>query len=381
VQAGDPSDSERPETLTSRVFAAAEHNKVPLRTIVVTVAVVVVAGLMLALAWTIRTDLLLFGVAVFIAVLLAGPVAWLERLGMRRSLATSLVFFTGVIATCAIVFLFGAPLVSHVTGFVSRLETLVKQARTGQGWIGKLINRFHLHNWITQNAPKLDTLAEKLASPALRVGTAALTTVIELLVIAMLSFFLLLDLPKIWKGFLSLLPEDHARRVARVAHEASTGVTGYMLGNVLTSVIAGLIVFVSLLLFGVPYAGLLGAWVALVDLLPIIGTLVAGIPTLIVAALHSTTAFIGMLAIILVYQQIENHVLNPIVMSRTVKMSKLLILITVIVAATLGDRLDGVFGTFIGAIIGIPIGSAIQVIVRELRRPDVGAPSDAPEGP
>ena len=138
----------------------------------------------------------------------------------------------------------------------------------------------------------------------------------------MLSFFVLLDLPKIWKGILGMLPPQHAERVGRVAHEASVGVTGYVAGNVLTSIIAGLVVFVSLLIFGVPYAGLLGLWVALVDLLPVVGGLLAGIPTVLLAFLHSTSAFIGVLVIFLVYWQVENHVLNPIVMSKTVRMSE-----------------------------------------------------------
>jgi predicted PurR-regulated permease PerM len=187
---------------------------------------------------------------------------------------------------------------------------------------------------------------------------------------------LLLDLPKIWRGFLGLLPPEHAQRVGRVAHEASTGVTGYVAGNVLTSLIAGLVVFVSLLIFGVPYAGLLALWVALVDLLPVVGALLAGVPTVLLAFLHSNSAFIGVLVIFLVYWQVENHILNPIVMSRTVRMSKIVVLIAVMVGATLGGQIAGVFGTFIGALVGIPVGSATQVIVREIRR---GTPAVANE--
>ncbi len=87
-----------------------------------------------------------------------------------------------------------------------------------------------------------------------------------------------------------------------------------------------------------------------------------------------------MTVIFVVWWQVENHVVNPIVMSRTVRMSKLLILIAVVVGATLGGRIGGPFGTFIGALVGIPVGSAIQVIVREARRTDVaaGSPSSSP---
>jgi predicted PurR-regulated permease PerM len=131
----DDAPSGRPETLTARMLEAAEHHEVPLRTIVVTVAVVVAAGLLLALAWIIRTDLILFGVAIFLAVLLAGPVGWLQRY-MRRSFATAIVFFTGLALFSGIVYLFGSPLVSHLDAFANNLPVLVQQAEHRAGWVG-----------------------------------------------------------------------------------------------------------------------------------------------------------------------------------------------------------------------------------------------------
>jgi predicted PurR-regulated permease PerM len=366
----DDVPSGRPETLTARVLEAAEHHEVPLRTIVVAVAVVVATGLLLALAWVIRTDLVLFGVAIFLAVLLAGPVGWLERFGMRRSFATAIVFFSGVVLFGGIAYLFGAPLASHLKAFADNLPTLVQQAKHGQGWVGRLVNQLHLHNWVVKNAPKLSQLATSLANPALRFGAAAAGTIFKIVTIAMLTYFLLLDLPKIWRAALSLLPAERAGRVDRVIQEASRGVTGYMAGNIATSVIAGLVVFLSLLIFGVPYAGLLGLWAAIVDLLPIVGGLLAFFPAVLLGLLHSPSAGIGVAVVCVVYWQVENHVLNPVIMSRTVRMSKLLILMAVVVGATLGGQLAGAFGTFVGALIGIPVGSAIQVIVREVRRPE-----------
>ncbi|HEV3327852.1 MAG TPA: AI-2E family transporter [Acidimicrobiales bacterium] len=371
----DDAPSGRPETLTARMLEAAEHHEVPLRTIVVTVAVVVAAGLLLALAWIIRTDLILFGVAIFLAVLLAGPVGWLQRY-MRRSFATAIVFFTGLALFSGIVYLFGSPLVSHLDAFANNLPVLVQQAEHGQGWVGHLINRLHLHNWVVKNAPKLDQLAGHLANPALQFGAAAASTIFKVVTILMLTYFLLLDLPRIWRGTLSLLPEPRSSRVARVAHEASLGVTGYMAGNIATSIVAGFVVFVSMLAFGVPFAGLLGLWAAIVDLLPIIGGLLAFVPAVLLALLHSPSAGIGVAVICVIYWQVENHVLNPIVMSRTVKMSKLLILVAVVIGATLGGQLAGAFGTFVGALVGIPVGSAIQVIVREVRREDAVVPNE-----
>ena len=206
----DETPSGRPETLTARMLEAAEHHEVPLRTIVVTVTVVVAAGLLLAFAWVVRTDLILFGAAVFLAVLLAGPVGWLEHMRMRRSLATAIVFFTGLAIFAGVAYLFGSPLVSHLKAFANNLPDLIAQAKHGQGWVGHLVNTLHLHNWVVKNAPKLSQLADHLADPALHLGEAAVGTIFKLVTILMLTYFLLLDLPRIWRGTLVLLPEGRA---------------------------------------------------------------------------------------------------------------------------------------------------------------------------
>jgi predicted PurR-regulated permease PerM len=127
-------------------------------------------------------------------------------------------------------------------------------------------------------------------------------------------------------------------------------------------------VFVSLTILGVPFAGLLGIFVALVDLLPLVGGLLAGLPVVIIAAIHSVPAGIIMLVIFLAYQQVENHILNPVIMSKTVRLNPFWVLIAVLVGATLGGKVAGGLGSFVGALIGIPVGGALQVIVREVRR-------------
>ncbi len=121
-----------------------------------------------------------------------------------------------------------------------------------------------------------------------------------------------------------------------------------MLGNFLTSVIAGVIMGISLAILGVPFALLLGAFVALVDLLPLVGGLLAGVPVVIIAAIHSVPAGIVMLIIFLSYQQVENHVLNPVIMSRTVRLNPFWVLLAVLVGATLGGRVGSDLGTFVG---------------------------------
>src|SRR6202030_3650503 len=133
----------------------------------------------------------------------------------------------------------------------------------------------------------------------------------------------------------------------------------------LTSLIAGAVVFVTLFVLGVPFPFLWGLWVALVDFLPMIGGALAGIPTVLFAFTQGLTPGIATAIVFIVYTQVENHILNPVIMSKTVKISPLLVLIAVLVAASLGSWVGGLFGGFVAALLAIPAAGALQVITRE----------------
>jgi predicted PurR-regulated permease PerM len=115
-----------------------------------------------------------------------------------------------------------------------------------------------------------------------------------------------------------------------------------------------------------------------------IGGALAGIPTVLFALGHSLLAGIVTLVVFLVYTQIENHILNPIVMSRTVRVNPLLVLISILVGATIGSWIGGVFGGFVAALIAIPAAGAAQVVTREIwvsTAPGAPAPPDPPDPP
>jgi predicted PurR-regulated permease PerM len=186
---------------------------------------------------------------------------------------------------------------------------------------------------------------------------------------------------------LSQMRPARAAKATEVATEVNRAVAGYMLGNFLTSLIAGIVIFVTLMVLGVPYPLLWGLWVALVDFLPMIGGALAGIPTALFAFTHSLAAGIVTAIVFLAYQQVENHILNPVIMSKTVKISPLLVLIAVLVGASLGSLVGGLFGGFVAALLAIPAAGALQVLVREAWQatappPDPPPPaSDAPDDP
>jgi predicted PurR-regulated permease PerM len=176
-------------------------------------------------------------------------------------------------------------------------------------------------------------------------------------------------------GLLGMMSPGRARRYSGIARQVNAEVTGYMLGNFATSVIAGAVVLVTLLILGVPFPFLWALWVALVDFLPMIGGALAGIPVVLFALTHSFSAAIVTLIVFLVYTQVENHVLNPLIMSRTVKINPLLVLVSILVGASIGSWVGGIFGGFVAALLAIPLAGAGQVIVQEAWR---STASDAP---
>jgi predicted PurR-regulated permease PerM len=256
--------------------------------------------------------------------------------------------------------------VNGLTHFSQRLPTYVQYAEHGHGWIGHLVLRFHLQAWVTRNAPKLHSLGVTLARPALSVGKGAVSLLATLGTIFGLLVLFLLEGPKMGRWLMELMPPDRAAYCRRVGNEISQSATGYAFGNLLTSLMAGLVVFVTLTLLGVPFPLLWAVWVALVDFLPMIGGALAGIPTVLFAFGHSFTAGIVTAAAFIGYQQLENHVLNPVVMSRTVKINPLLVLLAILVGTSIGDWLGGTFGSFVAALLSIPVAGALQVVAREL---------------
>ncbi len=232
------------------------------------------------------------------------------------------------------------------------------QAQSGKGQLGALITRFHIESFVSSNVSKITSAAGNLTGTLLSATRTFLTGLTGVITIALLSVFILLEGPKVVQNTLGLLPVETRALVHRILERSEKAVAGYVFGNLATSVIAGVVVGASLSILGVPFALLLALWVAIVDLLPLVGGLLAGVPTVFIAFLHSPIAGVVMLVVFLTYQQIENHILNPVVMARTVSLNPLWILIAVLV----GTDLSG----FTGALIGIPVAAMIQVTSQEL---------------
>ena len=332
---------------------------VPWRTIFATVAVVVgTIGIFLLLRELSRI-LAWLAVAGFFTVVLAPAVDGVQqRLRLRRGLATALVFFTGLLVVVGLLFIFIRPVVEQVSGFVDDLPDRVEEARDGRGPVGGLVKRFDLDRYLDENEDRIQEALRGAGTPALGVARQVFNGILAFVTILVLTFLMLLRGPELTAGILSLIPDRHRERVRLVSADAAKAVSGYMIGNFLISIIAGLATYVFVLIVGLPSPEVLALWVAFADLIPMVGATLGAIPAVLVAFLQSTPIGIATLIFFIVYQQFENHVLQVTVMSRTVDVNPLTVLVSVLAGIEL-------FG-FLGALLAIPVAGVIQVIVRNV---------------
>jgi predicted PurR-regulated permease PerM len=325
------------------------------------VGVLILGGVFLA--WSLLNALLtvlaLMVVAAFFAVVLTPAVDLLERrTHIRRGLATLAVFIVGVLVFGALGYAFARPVYDSSSTFAKDLPRTIRDAEHGRGEVGHYLKDIGAQKWAHDNLPKLRDSLSDANGPLLSAGKTVLTGVVAFLTILVLTFLMLMEGPSIGAFFLDLFPERRAERIRRVGADAAKAVTGYMAGNLLISLIAGIAIYIWLRAFSIPFALVLALWVAFADMLPLVGATVGAIPAIFVALLDSPAAGIATLGFFVVYQQFENHVLQTTVMAKTVKLNPLGVLLAVLVGVELAGLL--------GALLAIPAAGAIQVVARDI---------------
>jgi predicted PurR-regulated permease PerM len=359
-------EEEVPETRRRAMLRTADLNSVPVLSILFAIFAVVAVYISGQVIYHLR-DLLMLGlIGGFIALILNPMVIGLQHWRVkRRGGAVAIVTLGALVVFLGLAVLFGYPLINGITHFAHALPGYVHRAQEGKGAIGRLFRKYHVSAWVKRNSSHLTSLATGLGKPALALGKGAASALLSLVAIFSFVVLLLIEAPKIRRSIMRLLSKERGKRYRHVGKIIARNVSGYILGDMMTSVIAGIIVFITLIAVGVPYPFLWALWVALVDFLPTIGGALAGVPTVLFAFAHSLSAGIITAIVFLIYTQVENHVLNPIVMSRTVKINPLLVFAAVLIGADLGAWIAGLAGGFVAVLLAVPVAATIQVIVRE----------------
>jgi predicted PurR-regulated permease PerM len=333
------------------------------RTVLAVLGIVLAVAAVLQLLWIARQVLSWFFVALFFALALNPIVEWLQRRGLRRrgaaAGATYLLAF-GVIVGMA--FLFIPTLVNQSNDFANAVPGYVHDLTHGRGRLGFLQTKYHIVDKVREaihNGGASRLLG--LSGTAIAVTKSVITIVVATVTIIFMTFFMLLEGPGWIDRFFDLLPEEQRPRWRAIGHEIYRTVGGYVFGNLLISVIAGTGVAIVLFIVGVPFAVALGLLVAILDLIPLAGATLAGILVTTVAVL-SQGWVTGVIVVVffIVYQQLENHLLQPLIYGRTVQLSPLAVLLAVLIGAELAGIL--------GALGAIPVAGTIQVLIREWLR-------------
>ncbi len=328
-------------------------------TVVRTVLLIVAVAVVLEVIWISRHVLAWILISIFLALALDPLVSWIERRGVaRRSAAVGLAYVLVTLVIVGIGWTFVPKLVDEVNGFVDATPGYVQDLTEGRGRLGFLERKYQIVEKVREqvNEGGASRLLG-LSGTALAITKSVLTLLVASVTIIFLTFFLLLEGRGWVERLYSVLPEESQPRWRRIGAEISQTVGGYVTGNLLISLIAGTSMTIVLLIMGVPYAVALGLLVAVLDLIPLAGATIAGIIVVTVSFLHSVPAGIVLAVFVIVYQQLENHLLQPVIYGRTVQLSPLV----VIVAILIGAELAGI----LGALVAIPTAGAIQVLVRD----------------
>jgi predicted PurR-regulated permease PerM len=332
------------------------------RTILMVIGLVVAAWALLTLIAITRHVLTWILVSLFFALALNPAVEFFMRHGIkRRGQAAALTYVLALSAIALIGFAFIPTLVNQVNDFVQAVPGYVHDLTHGRGRLGFLETKYHIVEKIRKAVREGGaSRVLGLTGAAISVTKSVISLVVATITIAFLTFFMLLEGPVWMERIYGLLPEHSQPRWRKIGHDIYRTVGGYVTGNLLISLIAGTLTASVLLALGVPYAVALGVIVGILDLIPLAGATIAGIIISTVAFLHSVTAGIIVVVFFVVYQQIENHFLQPVIYSRTVQLSPLIVLIAVLIGAEVAGIL--------GALGAIPIAGAIQVVVIDWHR-------------
>ena len=325
------------------------------RTVFRIVAILLATAIVLEILWISRHVISWIFIALFLALALNPAVDRLERRIKRRGVATAVVSLAALAVIVAIGWVFIPTLVNQVNDFAGKVPDYLHDLTKGRGRLGFLQEKYHLVDKARKalkegGASKLFGLS----GTALAVAKGVVNAVLATVTIAFMTFFMLLEGRGWIESLLSLLRPDSRRRGEAVGRDIYRTGGGYVTGNLLISLIAGTLTTVVLLIMHVPYAVALGLIVAILDLIPLAGATIAAIIVGAVAFIHSVPAGIVVLAFFIVYQQVENHLLQPVVYGRTVQLSPLVVLISVLI----GAQLAGV----LGALAAIPVAGSLQVI-------------------
>ncbi|MCU1678863.1 MAG: permease-like protein [Frankiales bacterium] len=307
--------------------------------------------------------LILVLIAAFLAVGLDPMVRGLVKHGMRRGVAVS------IVALCAVAFLgiFVAaivpPVISQTTHFVQKVPDVINNLETSNSSFARTLRDNHIVERLKEygTPDKMSAFGLKAVGGALGFGKVLASLIFTVLTVVILMLYFLANLPGIKRTAYRLMPASRRPRAQLLTEDILGRIGGYVLGNIITSIVAAVFSTIAFFIIGVPYPLPLGLLMGVLDLVPLVGATIAAVVAVVVASFGGLSTAVITLLVLLAYQQFENYILVPRVMKRAVDVPAA----ATVIAALFGAALLGM----IGALIAVPAAAAIQLISREVFLP------------
>ena len=306
--------------------------------------------------YTVRAILVRVLIALFIAVSLDPAVRLLTRRGMRRGLAVTLIFLLAFALAAGFLLSVIPPLVTQFRNLVDDLPGYLTRLQSRSSQFRELNDRYNVSD---QLQGLVGTLPTRLGSGLLGFTSRVFGVVFNGLTVLVFTIYFMADMPRIRTGLVRLFPVERRPRARQVVNLVVDKVGGYMIGNIIISIIAGLASFIAFSVLGVPFAVPLAFVIAICDLIPMIGATLGAVIGVTVALFSTdllpTTVLVA--AFFLAYQQLENYLIAPRVLKTTVELGAAAVLIAGLIGAT-------VLG-LVGALMAIPVAAAFNVLLNE----------------
>jgi predicted PurR-regulated permease PerM len=299
----------------------------------------------------VRQILILILVSLILAIGFQPTIAWLERKGLKRGQAVAAMTLVALLVVGGFLALMVPTIITQIAQLIDKAPDYLRRAQHENGFVADLNTRFDL-------AGKLHSAAASAPSTVLSLFKSFTALIFNTLTVVILTLYFTSALPTLRAGIARLLTPHERSSFESILEESTQRVGGYIMGNLLISLIAGIAAFAALLVIRVPYAAALGFWVALTDLIPTVGAILGALAAVIVAAFAGVPQLVATIVYFIVYQQVENYVISPRVMRKAIEMSAA----AVIVAVLIGGSLAG----FVGALLALPAAAMIKIAVRQL---------------
>ena len=335
---------------------------IPTRMIVKTVLLVVGIVLVLFAIREASHPLTLIFVAFFLTLALNAPVHWIAQHvpGKRkgsRTLATGLSFLIVLILLAAFIISIVPPLVKQTGTFIKNAPELLEQTRDPDTTLGRFVDRYGLQDDINKVSGQLSGRLDDIGSTAVSSFGRLTGNIFSILSVLVLTFMMLIEGPRWIRFFRDVIPDEHHERADRLARDMYRVVKGYVNGQVVLALLAAFLILPVLLIVGVDYPAALIVVVFICGLIPLVGHTIGAIIVSFVALFTSPWAALIVLGYYILYQQIENYVVQPKIQSNSTNMSPLLVFASVIVGVS--------FGGLLGGLVAIPVAGCLRIALLE----------------